>query len=104
MDDTYFTKDNLRLNEVKIDERTLLTLGALTIKGLQALNGLCFFISASQEILVAPIFEVQLDLLPEEQALEVLLARDYDDAKLKLYLQGRDARLRQGSPGFHGLT
>ena len=52
-----------------------------------------FFLNRADQVETAPLREVQLDGLPEERAVQALLAKGYDDDALVSYLRARDARL-----------
>ncbi len=73
-------------------DQAIIVLGHMACIALRSYGQVTFFINAHGNVEVAPVREVGLDALPEEQALEVLIAAGYNDQKLAVYLQGRDAR------------
>lgn len=50
------------------------------------------FIDADNDIQIALPGELELDGVPEEEAISALLSKGYDDTQLVAYLKGRDAR------------
>lgn len=84
---------NLRLS----DASTLpgvLVLGALTLRQLSASKTCTFMLNSSNEIELAHPAEIGLDLLPEEQALQILMQQlNYTDSQLVSYLKAREYRL-----------
>lgn len=54
----------------------------------------CFRLNRQDQVELIPLLELQVDRLPEDQAIQALTGAGYDDSRLMLYLKGRDARLR----------
>ena len=67
-------------------------LGQLAALGLFEHGYCCFWMNPESQVELVPIQELQVDLLPEDQAIQYLIQASYDDDKLKSYLKGRDAR------------
>jgi len=82
----------------------LVALGALTAKALLERHQICFFLAKSGEVQLAPIFEVHMDTVPEQEVIGTLTALGYDDARLTVYLAGRDARLAASKAEFKALV
>ncbi len=56
-------------------------------------RGLCtLFVNAAGFVELLPYGEIELDLMPETEALQVLLKRGYTDSMLQAFLHGRDTR------------
>jgi hypothetical protein len=71
----------------------VLILGALAVKQLKA-RGMCaFYVNSQGTVEIVEPLEFALDALPEDQALRILLERQYTDTQLTSYLRGRESRL-----------
>ncbi len=56
-------------------------------------KGVCtLFVNREGFIELLPAGELELDLMPEQESLQVLLRRGYSDDMLQAFLQGRDTR------------
>jgi hypothetical protein len=82
----------------------LVALGALAARALLERNQICFFLAKDGEIRLATIFEVHLDMQPEQEAISHLATLGYDDERLAVYLSGRDARLAASKLEFQALV
>ena len=51
----------------------------------------CFRLNRQDQVELIPLLELQVDRLPEDQAIRILSDAGYDDNRLMLYLKGRDA-------------
>ena len=72
----------------------VLTLGALAVRTLQEQGIITLFVNREGVIELCPRGEVELDGLPEDQAITALVDRGYTDEKVIAYLKGREARRR----------
>ena len=70
----------------------VLTLGAVVVRALQERGVVTLFVNLGGVVELCPPHEVELDGLPEEEAIQVLVARGYADKLLVAYLKGREAR------------
>ena len=70
----------------------VLTLGALVVRALQETGVATLFVNTKGEIEFCPRGELELDGLTEEEAIQRLLEKSYDDAQIVTYLKGREAR------------
>lgn len=68
-------------------------LGLLCSQMLQARGEVQLHINQQGEVELIPIGECELDILPEQAALQALVAMNYTDNQLLSYLQGREQRL-----------
>ena len=69
------------------------SLGVLAIAHLVKYGVVSFFFDAEGYVTIAGQGEVTLDALPEEMALQELMARGYNNEALVEYLKSRDARM-----------
>jgi hypothetical protein len=60
-----------------------------------------FFLNVQGQVETAPLYEVQLDALPEAEAISRLQAKNYVQEQLINYLKGRDARSRLEGSYLH---
>lgn len=78
---------------------TLLQAPAVTVLGQLAANQLfehgsaCFWLNQDGQVELVPLVELQLDLVDEDRALQVLVEAGYGDNQLREYLMGRDTRV-----------
>lgn len=87
--------DDLTLERLPTAE-AVLTLGALAVRILQEHGIVTLFMNKDSVVEICAPGELELDALPEEQALERLLERNYSDKQLIVYLKGREARAMLG--------
>lgn len=80
------SKDKLQTAEA------VLSLGLIVVRELFERGVATVFINDAGEVELAPIGEIELDDIEEEQALGELLERGYTDEMLFAYLRGRKAR------------
>ena len=82
------TKESLSTPEA------VLTLGAVVVRVLQERGVVSLFVNLKGAIELCPQSEIELDGLPEEEAIRTLVTRDYTDDLVVEYLKGRNARKR----------
>lgn len=80
------TKDKLNT------DAAVLILGALAAGALQDRGMVTFYVAADGSIYLAPPSATELDLIPEREAIQLLLLRGHSEAEVEAYLRGRDAR------------
>lgn len=80
--------------------QAVLTLGALVVRELQQHGRITLFINAAGLVEICPMGELELDGLPEDSAIQMLVAKGYTDSELVTYLKAREARARphEGEP------
>jgi hypothetical protein len=69
------------------------SLGLVIARSLQEGKPVTIFFNEEGYVELAPHSEVVLDVVPEEEAVEALLSRDYKDEQILAYLAGRRARV-----------
>lgn len=80
------TKNNLQTAEA------VLSLGLIVVRQLQERGIATVFINAEGQVEICPFGEMELDGIAQEDALEILVERGYQDEQLFAYLRGRKAR------------
>jgi hypothetical protein len=70
----------------------VLTLGAIVVRALQEKGVVTLFVNLGGIVELCPPHEVELDGLPEEEAIQALVSRGYADELVITYLKGREAR------------
>lgn len=86
---------SVNLSSLNLDTPQARTaLGTVGANLLQIAGQVTFFVNGDGLVEIAPPGEVELDGKVLQEALAALLERSYDDEQLKLYLRGREARLR----------
>lgn len=70
-------------------------LGQLAAARLFEHGNACFWLNGEGQVELVPLQELQLDLQPEDQAIQALVQAGYDDTRLSQYLKGRDVRRRR---------
>lgn len=71
---------------------SVLTLGLLVARELLERGVVTVFLNSKGDAELAGLGEVELDGLPQEDALGILLDKGYDDEQLMAYVIGRQAR------------
>ena len=69
------------------------TLGLLASRLLQQHGQVTFQLLATSAVVVVPVGELELDSLPEPEALQRLVQEGYTDQQLAAFLEARDVRL-----------
>jgi hypothetical protein len=85
-DEENLTVENLRT------PAALIALGTIAVTALQERGIVTIFVTAEGKVELCPPGEIELDSLPEAEALDRLLDRGYSDPEIVMYLRGRDAR------------
>lgn len=67
-------------------------LGAIVVRELQAHGRVTLFLNRDGVVELAPPGEIELDALPEDIAIQMLVAKGYSDELLITYLKAREAR------------
>lgn len=70
----------------------VLSLGLIVVRELFDRGVATVFINSSGDVELIPPGEIELDGLTQEDALAVLLDREYNDEQLMAYVKGRTAR------------
>ena len=70
----------------------VLSLGLIVVKELDERGVATVFINEDGEVELALPGEIELDELPEDQAMDMLLDRNYEEEQIVAYLRGRTAR------------
>ena len=78
-------------------------LGLLCSQALQQRGEVHLHLNSQGIVEVIPLGELELDILPEQVALQALIAQQYTDNQLESYLQGREARLQRRKDQKVGL-
>ncbi len=84
--DEKLSKDKLQSAEA------VFSLGMTIVRQLLTLGNASVFINLQGEVEIVPYDELLLDGLEEDAALDEMVNRGYDDARMTAYLMGRKAR------------
>lgn len=76
-------------------------MGQLSAISLFEHGSCCFWLNSDGQVEIIPVIEFQVDLLPEDHAIQFLVQARYTDDQLQAYLKGRDAR-HKVLGGTHG--
>jgi hypothetical protein len=88
------TKDKLQTAEA------VLSLGLVVVRELSHKGMATVFLNADGQVEICPFGEMALDIMPQEEALAILLDRNYSDEQLVAYLKGRKAREVHNGQGW----
>ena len=83
--------DDLTLDRLPTPD-AVLTLGALVVRALQDKGIVTLFVNGDGVVELCLPGELELDALPEDAVLQVLLDKGYSDKQLLAYLKGRKVR------------
>lgn len=86
--------DELLTMEKLASAPSVLTLGALVVNTLQEHRVVTLYVNRDGVVQLCPPGEIQLDGLPENEAIQILSSSGYSDEQLIAYLKGRDDRKR----------
>lgn len=87
-------------DEIELSKHILFTkmglevLALISAQQLSKLGYVTLYLNSEGKAMVAAPGEVELDGLPEDEAIQKLLDLGYNDANLQVYLEGRDMRSR----------